>query len=354
MIPMIKCTNNDFGDSDNIFEVTLSNNTEEVECRIYDGVYEVKGILRISRSLKLYYEAPIDLVLFFDLPSALKMRCCFWYLKSPYPNDLLNYKITKDILKNKFESFMQKRFNYAQIPINATISNVSSIDYIEIFACDITLNWGISYDSTVIPIGILSAFNETTLNFNLAKDKDIFMTNGNDLEYWVQNPKHLPQYLVKPPFVKGVFATTLTNTNDFVVNVRNKPHKDSKIIMQLYSQNFRSKLQYEEFDLWIKTQKDAQKNYFIKNKDKMINPFYKDRNSKKDYIVFIDDILNGDWAKVRILRYDGYIDNKNRGDSIESKTYINLFLNEPSKITIILGYIHTSGLEPLSVFEREI
>ena len=348
---MVKCYGDDFENINNAFEVTLSNNTENWVCRIYDDIYEVRGILRISQSLTLRYEAPLDLVLFLDLPSALKMRCCFWYLKSPYPNDLLNHKIVKELLKDKFESFIKKRFNYATIPINATISNVSSIDSAEIFLCDITIYWGLSNDDTVIPTGILSVFSETALDFNLAKDSDI---NGSNVQYWVQNPKHLPQYLLKPPFINGVFAMTKTNANDFFVNLRDKPNKDSKIIMQLYSQQFKSKLLHEEFDLWFEAQKKAQQIYFANNKDKMIKPFYKDNNSKKDYIIFVDDILEGDWAKVRVLRYDDYVDSKNQGDKIDSKAYINLFLNEPSKITIALGYIHTSGLDPVRIFPREI
>ncbi len=351
MIPMVKCYGDDFENSNNAFEVMPSKDIENWECRIYDDIYEVRGILRISQSLTLRYEAPLDLVLFFDVPSALKMRCCFWYLKSPYPNDLLNHKIVKELLKDKFESFIKKRFNYALIPINATINNVSSIDSVEIFLCDITIYWGLD---VVIPTGILSAFSETTLDFNLAKDSDIFMTDGNDLQYWVQNPKHLPQYLLKPPFINGVFAMTKTQANDFFVNLRDKPNKDGKIIMQLYSQQFKSKLLHEDFDLWFETQKKAQQTYFANNKGKMIKPFYKDSDSKKDYIIFVDDILEGDWAKVRVLRYDDYVDSKNQGDKIDSKAYINLFLNEPSKITIALGYIHTSGLDPVRVFPREI
>ena len=54
--------------------------------------------------------------------------------------------------------------------------------------------------------------------------------------------------------------------------------------MQFYSQQFKSKLLHEEFDLWFEMQKKAQQNYFASNKDKMIKPFYKDSDSKKDYL----------------------------------------------------------------------
>lgn len=54
--------------------------------------------------------------------------------------------------------------------------------------------------------------------------------------------------------------------------------------MQFYSQQFKSKLLHEEFDLWFEMQKKAQQNYFASNKDKMIKPFYKDNDSKKDYL----------------------------------------------------------------------
>lgn len=72
MIPMVKCYGDDFEGKDNVFEVMPSKDIENWECRIYDDIYQVKGILRISQSLTLRYEAPLDLVLFFDVPSALK------------------------------------------------------------------------------------------------------------------------------------------------------------------------------------------------------------------------------------------------------------------------------------------
>ena len=64
MIPMVKCYGNEFENSNNAFEVMPSKDSENWECRIYDDIYEVRGILRISQSLTLRYEAPLDLVLF--------------------------------------------------------------------------------------------------------------------------------------------------------------------------------------------------------------------------------------------------------------------------------------------------
>ncbi|TQR51749.1 hypothetical protein [Campylobacter troglodytis] len=350
MIAMLRC--DEFEGLDNAFDLSLARYADQT-CKIYDEDYEVRGILRISQSLNLTYEAPLDLVIFFDLASALKMHCCFWYLKSSYPNDPLNHKLAKELLKDDFEAFIKKRFNYATLAINATISEVGGIDFAEIFSSDLRIYWGLSKDDTVIPTGLLSKFSHSNLNFDLARDEEIFMMDN--IGYWVQEAKNSPSYLIKPPLVKGVFAKTRTKANDFFVNLRDSPSsKQGKIIMQLYSQGFESDLEDEEFDAFIEAQKKAQQAYFAKNKDKMIKPFYKASNSKKDYIIFVDDILKGDWARVRVLRYDDYVDSKNQGASIESKEYINLFLNEPSKITLGLGYIHTSGLAPFRVFEREL
>ncbi|RDU61257.1 hypothetical protein CQA53_10425 [Helicobacter didelphidarum] len=361
--------------------------------RDYSGSFKVKGNLRISQSLNLKEKAPIDIMIFFDKESALAMDTGNFLLKSPYKDDIYNHKIVREILgEERFRRLMSKRFHYETIAIEAQIGNIDGLYTIKNPICALIADYNFSFFNDEdayewqltrttplefggFPMANILSFKVVNTFFELVEYNDIFQG-----EYYIDTflediPKvdsNATKSNFAIPILKGLFATTTTNENDFFVNLRDKPDsKDSKILMQLYSQGFRTnnkEIQYDfyaragesdEFYGWYNTQLKLQKAYFLKYKDSMIHPFYFDRESyidnrteanAKDYIIFIQDIMEKDWAKVWVLRYDKYIDEYKKGDDINDKSYTDTFLESPSKMIIKEGYIHASGLEPYRVF----
>lgn len=306
---------------------------------------------------------------------------------------MYNHQIVREILgEERFRRFMSKRFNYETIAIEAQIGNIDGLYTIKNPICALIADykfyffndeevyeWQLTRTTPLefggFPMATILNFKVVNKSFELVEYNDIF--NG---EYYIDTflediPKvdsNATKSNFAIPILKGLFATTTTNENDFFVNLRDKPNaKEGRILMQLYSQGFRTnnkEIQYDlyamvgesdEFYGWYNRQLKLQKAYFLKYKDSMINPLYFDieshrdnrtKSSARDYIIFIQDIVEKDWAKVRVLRYDRYIDENNKGDDINDKSYTDTLLESPSKLIIKEGYIHTSGLEPYRVF----
>ncbi|RDU59778.1 hypothetical protein CQA53_11265, partial [Helicobacter didelphidarum] len=235
MLPLRKCEDEDMEYTKNAFEVSISNEIPKYECKTYDTSYEIIGNLRISQSLNLKEKAPIDMVIFLDKKSAKIMHSTFWYLKSPYKDDIYNHKIVREILgEERFRRFMSKRFHYETISIEAQIDNIDRMELdnmanIFLYDFQIPFTWG----DEIIGIANLSHFHIITTPIILANDNDIVCMKDNDLEWLIKDEKNSTQYNLKIPVIKGLFATTTTNENDFFVNLRDKPDsKDSKILMQ--------------------------------------------------------------------------------------------------------------------------
>ncbi len=370
--------------------------TDYTHFRDYSGRFKVNGNLRISQSLNLKHKAPIDIMMFFDKPSAKAMDTTNVLLTSPYKDDIYNHRIVKEILGDeRFERFMSKRFNYESIPISAEIGDVDNtlnlkepilaliVDYrFSFFVDGCRYNDEIAFENAGFPIFKLFDFSIAKAPYEIAESKEVVSSGlypGYDSErarvYEIVSRRYPPlgdtAYKFTTPMVKGVFANTRTKENDFYVNVRDKPSKDGKIIMQLYSQILMpkyKKISYnlhkrdedsQDYEEWERKQAALQQQYFEKHKD-MIGPFPKDIELYElldKYIVFVWDILEGDWAKVWVLtpaikKGDIYVSSFFWDNRYEE--YVDIFLNNPSKLIIKEGYIHTSGLVPDMTFPKPI
>lgn len=351
--------------------------TDYTHFRDYSGRFKVNGNLRISQSLNLKHKAPIDIMMFFDKPSAKAMDTTNVLLTSPYKDDIYNHRIVKEILGDeRFERFMSKRFNYESIPISAEIGDVDNtlnlkepilalrVDYgFNFFVDGCRYNDEIAFENAGFPIFKLFDFSIAKTPYEIAESREVVSSGlypGYDSERAMVHeiislaypPLGDTAYKFATPMVKGVFANTRTKENDFYVNVRDKPSKDGKIIMQLYLQILMlkyKKISYnlhkrnedsQDYEEWERKQAASQREHFEKHKDKDIKKLY----GLFGYDIFVWDVLEGDWAKVWVLTPEGDYNGE----------YIDAFLNNPSKLIIKEGYIHTSGLVPDGTFPKPI
>ena len=353
-------------------------------------ILKLKGNLRISWSFDIKHNKNIDLIFFpqynpyinyavlyakdfqksiddeqlrvFGRPRALDN------IKIPYD---INYDFAKEILskagfsESQQQRFFDSRFGSVLVPIEVefewyiatwnTYDEKNSIkENITFPKYDFYLNDAPQLDEAGVNIclGIIKSHKILPQNQILNFPKYIFQE-----EY---NP-YLPYAAVFKPLPTSAIAITKTNINDFIVNLRDKPHlKEGKIIAQLLSQELR------DYNI------SAQQAYYKKEKSNLINPLWRD-----NYLVLIWDILPSDWCKVWILKMIGDKDTASQDIFDISKeerkfgeikdellytaglTGIKIFINgsyaktfnkTPSTLKLYEGYIHSSGLEYLAPF----
>ena len=293
------------------------------------------------------------------MPRALKD------IKIPYN---INYDFVKEILfkagfsENQQKRFFDVRFGSVFVPIEVefewyiatwnTYDEKNSIkENITFPKYDFYLNDAPRLDENGVDIclGIIKSHKILPQNQILNFPKYIFQE-----EY---NP-YLPYTAVFKPLPTSAIAITKTNINDFIVNLREKPHlKEGKIIAQLLSQELR------DYNI------SAQQAYYTKEKSKLINPLWHD-----NYLVLIWDILPNDWCKVWILKMIdkntiSNEDNETKFSEVKefdevqfifnlresllpfiNGSYAKTFNKTPSKLKLYEGYIHSSGLEYLAPF----
>ncbi|TLD82047.1 hypothetical protein LS68_003330 [Helicobacter sp. MIT 05-5293] len=173
------------------------------------------------------------------------------------------------------------------------------------------------------------------------------------------------------PLPTAALATTMTNINDFIVNLRDKPDtKEGKIIAQLFSQEFSYALlepkfqKLQEENGWgdetpfsfvyeeLSTYYLAQKSYYEKEKQNLI---------------LVWNIESNNWAKVWVLKmpdkksvgtnektFEELMEYYDIRDSVREiiSTYSQTFLESPSQLKLYEGYIHCSGLQYLLPFTQ--
>lgn len=384
-----------------------------------------KGKLRISWNFDVKYDKNIDLIFFpEDNPY---INYAILYAKDfskkinkedPYYMDKkldeinvlhdINYNFVKEILSksnlNKIQQdkFFQVRFGSLFIPVeiefkwyslhfyNANNSYVLSqlnptMKSLLHYAQDT------SNDERLILLGIIHSYKILSKDISLNFPAHISST----YEY---ESKNIAYYELFAPLPTAVLATTQTNIDDFIINVRDKPSvKDGKIITQLISQMTKipddfytdeeevsvsyayKKFETTGFDLLVKDKKEYQnplqsfkyyhhkmkQSYFEKENLKLINPL----NSNK-YLILVWDIWTNDWAKVWVLKmiteddfividnekiyYEEYQQEFDNWEANIAKfikgSYTQVFLETPSKLKLYEGFIHTNGLKFLASF----
>lgn len=383
-----------------------------------------KGKLRISWNFDMKYDKSIDLLFFPEDNSYINYAILYAKdfskkinKEEPYYMDKkldeinipydINYNFVKEILYksnlNKFQQdkFFQVRFGSIFLPMEIEFKWYSLHFYninntYNLSRLNPTMKSLLHYtqdtfnDERLILLGIIHSYkilsNDASLNF------PTHISSADDYE-----TKNITYYDLFTPLPTAVLATTQTNIDDFIINVRDKPNaKDGKIITQLISQTAKipddfysdeeentnytyKKFETIGFDLLTKDGKEYQnplqsfkyyhykmkQSYFEKEKSKLINPLNFD-----EYLILVWNIQANNWAKVWVLKMiveDDFIvmDNEKvyyknceqEFDDLEANiakfikgSYAQVFLETPSRLKLYEGFIHTDGLKFLISF----
>ncbi|MWV61820.1 hypothetical protein DCO58_07515 [Helicobacter saguini] len=360
-------------------------NNSKVKTLVYNGY------LRIAWSYDMKYNKNIDLIFFpqenlylnyaylyaKDFAKNIESNKTFYdafveldkFIIQMHPQYNINYDFAKNILlqagldKNRIDRFYNVRFGSAMfVPMEIEFEwyivtpRFLSKYPISFFNYDRVLRYAESDEITTfgICIGIIKSYSILSLNTKPNYDYKY------PLAYDIEIDKYTTYKDIFSPIPTTALAITQTNFNDYVVNVRDKPAKDSKILSQLFSQKLKSQMTDKSNDI-------LQRQYYEINKSQLINPLWKD-----EYIVFIHNILQNNWVKVWVLKIPNKSNiNKNVFDEedifnyktnwdwylleiikfiSDSKDYVYIFNNHPSRLILYDGYIHTSGLDYLMPF----
>lgn len=386
---------------------------EKIEANRKVGtILNFKGYLRISWSFDMQYNKNIDLIFFpeenpyinyallfakdfpksFDNEASIDRELS--EITIPYD---INYDFVKEILSQNTLSPMQQkrffevRFGSVFVPMEIEFEWYShygdsyggKFSFLNFDSMLIFNDW---YDySNDLCLGVIQSYKVLPYNapFNFPSSIDGYSTS-----------------LILTPLPTAALATTQTNIGDYLVNVRDKPDtKEGKIVTQLLTQglivpdNFLLDIVVSDPDDLVNPPYKAMVNqgadwyredtgnapdykvdsleyyhyktrqaYYIKEKNKLTNPL-----NAEEYLVLVWNIDSKDWAKVWILMLreedypldeEGYPASKEeiflrgntQGGFFLTGSYMDTFLESPSKLKLYEGYIHTSGLQYLVPF----
>ena len=346
-----------------------------------------KGNLRISWSFDIAHNKNIDLIFFPENNPFVNYVYLYAgeFVRKAFANDFgdekldkkyvnwkanydINYDFVKEILsKANFSESQQQRFFDSRFGSVIVQMEVEFEWYLGVENIgDSNKAWFQNYDKFLggynICLGLIKRYTILPHYMQL-----------NFVDY-TNRTKTIPLSLVQKLLPTSALAIAHTK-NDFFVNLLDKPDsKDGKIIAQLFSHKITlptlkcpSNLSEFACDEYIYKAKEkhykAQENYYNTNKQKLINPLWRD-----DYLVLIWDILPNDLAKVWILKMIdkntiSNEDNETKFSEVEFGVfdfreqllpfidgYAKTFNKTPFKFKLYEGYIHSSGLEYLAPF----
>lgn len=326
-----------------------------------------KGKLRISWSFDVKYNKNIDLIFFpeenpyinyavlyaKDFPKTVDKSEPYYKDKQlssitlpPHINDDFVKEVLaqSDLSKAQQEQFFQSRFGSVFVPMEIEFEwynvywsyiDTSNIEKAILFPrYDRYLN-GILVDGDLpLCLGVIKSYKVLPKDTPLKYPDSIKVS-----DYFVaMMEKVFPYTKLFTPLPTAAIAYTQTKPNDFIVNVRDKPNKEGKIVTQLLSQdvkipdNFYSsesqlwrdesirmginplyeKMVSQGYEWYHKDNENSstdnegyfmyyqwktQQAYLQKEKSKLINPL-----ESKDYLILVWNIEPNEWAKVWVLK----------------------------------------------------
>lgn len=351
------------------------------------AIMKHKGLLRITWNYDIKYNKKIDLI-FFPLESLL-INYAYLFAKDlvklpdkkGFPNDNsypfvdtlnapydINYDFVKEILgEDNAEVFFKYRFGGIFMPIEVEFEWYITD---EPFMKGDRLSIPSPFEWEDLPpvynlVGIIKNYKTLPLELMHSFFEDIKQNYRKELSYQHSGEEEqLRLALVDidfSPIPVTAFLRTKTKFNDFYVNLREEPNKDSKILATLFSQEF-----YGDYPDDLRTwgpAGDANMGQYNNFQEELAIKLYeeqKDNLSKAllsdKYNIILKEILPNNWVYVYVIR-SMVIDNITNFNErkYDAGIYYELnpdlvkdYIESPSFFIIKKGYIHASGLEYLT------
>lgn len=292
-----------------------------------------------------------------------------YYICSPYDNDKDNHKFLKSLLsEQEYNLFMNKRFACTYVAVECELTDFMSTDFLYYNDTMATLENG-GYYSDQIDKGIHISLMTEYAKLDEESYSHAQISNFKVIDRYsvsIYKSKWFNEDYFYSSYAKnGVLA--LPCSDDLYINVREKPDKDSKILLQIANILPRSLMfVYPPNKHW-----GYAPSYFYPNPDGQLDKkletygkVYEDMllgnsgekfSQYKIYPIFVNDILKNDWCYVTIYksRYmpvisiafgvdvAGIIDNPHN--------LLKKIVYSHDEVFLMNGYIHASQLHPISV-----